>query len=182
MSSEWTIDGFLSLTGWPDPGSTRKARMASALRFWSSHSRHQAAQPAYFGDIPAHCFAFQIRSVTTRLCAWMQAINFDHPVEPMLLGATRQLKCFRYPPITPSRAPSGNWYTDPDVPASALALPPGQCAAQAIVVAKPVMALRSRAGDVIVDWSMRKATDAYWYRKGGGVQYFVADPRYLTSN
>jgi hypothetical protein len=125
-------------------------------------------------------FAFKVGGKVTKLTSAMQVINFNHSVTILQMAQGKRLRRYGKRGEPRGRPATGLWYTEWDVPASALALPPDQTAPYGYEVVVPVTVLASTAGDMLVDWNLR--TDGadplvqgvdYHYRSGGGVQYVI---------
>ncbi len=169
------VEQFLRQSGFPDPGVQRGQRLAEAIAYLHSEVPDLLPLAADNEDVGVNPFAFRINGRVTNLCAWVQAINLDMPVRRITVQEGTRLRMYKWPGFRRGSPPRGHWATTPDTPHSAVALPPGQSAAHGYVVTRPFSSLRSHAGDVLVDWSMRAPTDPYWYRQGGGVQFFIPD-------
>ncbi len=182
------LDRFLQEAKWPAPADDAVAtRMETALEFFQKNLGAwcdlplDANNPGYqrhgFGP-----WSFKIGGKVTNLTSSMQAINFECEVHPRTLAAGRVLRRYALP--KEPKEPTGIWYTDPEVSARKLALPPQQTVPQDFKLAQMTEVLASTAGDMLVDWRMQagpgqtlkrgRHKDAdYDYRKAGGVQYVV---------
>lgn len=109
-----TLDDFLTATGWPKPSPIHRARMKQVFEYLQrvvgpaelnvseADSRHGAGP-----------WACKIDGRATRLCNFMQAINFDEPVDPHFqLKKDMTLKCFRESHGLRGAPASGNWYAE----------------------------------------------------------------------
>lgn len=180
------LDQFLQQTGWPEPDTIQMAlRMEEALRFFETYLKGWINLPlaefdrgyARFGDNP---YAFRWNDKVTKLTSAMQGINFNCPVMVIPLKVGDRLRRYSRSNEKYGEAVRGLWYTKPHVPASILALPPGQNTAYSCEVTCQTNVLESTAGDMLVDWGMddtmkrqpKRGRD-YHYRRGGGLQYTI---------
>lgn len=171
------IEAFIKASEWPTPEPEQLPRMRAAYDYFLRNVDHQyLARPVDDPAIGANPFAFKINGRVPNISAWMQAIDFDHPVNPhRIVCIGDRLKAFRDADTSHGSLPCGNWYTVLSTPHSRVALPPGQTAEHEYVAGIGFNCLESVAGDVLVDWTMRKPSDPYWYRHGGGAQLFIVN-------
>ncbi len=182
----YLLQEFLRKTGWPPPrDGTVAQRMQTAVSFFHEHLGGRIDLPLDATDrgYQTHGFnpfAFTVGGKVTKLTSAMQGINFNHPVTILQMARGKRLRRYGKPGEPRGRPAIGLWYTEWDVPASALALAPDQTAPYGYEVVAPVAVLASTAGDMLVDWNLR--TDGadllvqgvdYHYRSGGRVQYVI---------
>lgn len=159
--------------------------MQTALAFFHKHlagwvNRPLDATDRGYRTHGLNPFGFKVAGKVTKLTSAMQGINFNHPVQEVLLPKGRYVRRYGKPGEPRGAPAAGLWYTERDVPASALALPPDQTVAYGYEVVADVNALSSTAGDMLVDWGMDQDASRtptrgvdYHYRSGGGVQYVI---------
>lgn len=184
----YLLQQFLDRTGWPPPRDTEvAARMQTALAFLQAHLSGWVDLPLDATDRGYrkhgfNPFAFKIQGKVTKLIGAMQAIDFNWPVQNIELAPPKRVRRYGKAGEPRGQPAAGLWFTDPDVPAARLALPPDQNVPYGYEVVTRAPALSSIAGDLLVDWNMdpdlkRPPTQGidYHYRSGGGVQYVVAN-------
>ncbi len=171
------LDALLKSAGWSPQNDVHRDRMHAAFRFIMERFErgyvHGPADSLEYGPGP---WAFTIGGRTPRWLSWLQAIDFDAYVGTLPIVPGNLLFNYR----APGEGPGGNWYCDERTPSSRLALKPNQTAKHRYVITGYATALKSTAGDIMVDWNMTPRNGAkptlnvdYWYRKGGGTQYLV---------
>jgi hypothetical protein len=182
----YLLQQFLKDTGWPSPRDPQVAvRMQVALEFFHRQLAAWINLPldatdkgyARFGSNP---FAFKINGRVTKLMGGMQGINFNFPVESIGLAEGHEVRRYGKRGELRGKPATGLWYTEKDVPADRLALPPEQATPYSYKVIAAVSVLASTAGDMLVDWNMNPALQRqptvgidYHYRHGGGLQYVI---------
>jgi hypothetical protein len=185
-SYPYLLQEFLRQTGWPPPRDDAAAhRIQTALSFFHAHLQVWIKLPLDASDRGYRThgpnpYAFAVGGRVTKLTGAMQGINFNQPVTTFSMVVGRKVRRYGKPGEPRGCPAPGLWYTDPQVPASALALPPDQLSPYGYEVISPVSVLASTAGDMLVDWNMKLAPSAqpvrgvdYHYRSGSGVQYVI---------
>jgi hypothetical protein len=180
------VQQFLNDAGWPAPHDPRTiAHMQTALTFFRAFFPKWINSPLDAKNLGYQKFGFNPFQLTsdgkpTNLTAAMQAIDFNQPVQRIELPKGKYLRRYGRPGEPRGRPPLGIWYTEKDVPASRLALPPDQSAPYGYELTVNAPALSCVAGDMLVDWNInpglsRAPTQGvdYHYRAGGGLQYVV---------
>ncbi len=169
------IEKFLRETGFPDPGPERAGNLLTALLYFHQHASDQIYQPSDRPEIGPSPWSFKTGGRVTNLCAWIQAINLERAVTRRKLMPGEKLRMFKYPSFKQGSPARGSWATTPGTPARLLALPVGQHVPHDYDVVRSIDSLESFAGDMLVDWRMKDNSSKYWYRHGGGVQFFIPD-------
>lgn len=169
------VEHFLRDTGFPDPGPERARNLLTALLYFHQHASDRVHQPSDRPEIGPSPWSFASGGRVTNLSAWIQAINLERAVTRRTLMPGEKLRMFKYPSFKQGGPARGSWATTADTPARDLALPVGQHVPHDYEVARPIHSLESIAGDMLVDWRMKDKTSKYWYRHGGGVQFFIPD-------
>jgi hypothetical protein len=168
--------------GWWPRTETHRQRMREAFGFIVT--RFPVAYVGGRADTREHgpsAMSLSIRGEVPVWLSWMQAINYDYPVEVVMLSPAQHPRLINY--RAPGDAPGGNWYAADGTPAHALAIKPSQTRKMIYELRAPgATALRSTAGDIVVDWGMQVARGApprqgrdYHYRHGGGQQFLISN-------
>jgi len=181
----YLLEKFLRDTNWPEPNIQVLLRMDIALKFFHKHlsgwvDRPVAATDRGYQVHGANPLGIKSRGIVTKLTAAMQAIDFNHSVQDIVLPCGKKVRRYGNSKERRGEPANGLWYTEKDQEASTLALPPDQTVAflYEVIVAAP--ALESTAGDMLVDWGMNPKLPGkptvgvdYHYRSGGGIQYTI---------
>ncbi|MCG3123740.1 MAG: hypothetical protein GIKADHBN_02161 [Phycisphaerales bacterium] len=178
------LDEFLSMTGWPPPlDDIVRARMAKALGYFQDRvqPKSELGEPCSFVErFGPTALNLKINGRITRLCAWMQSIDFRYHVNPdFQVPNGYHLKAFRVPPepgkrTYRSRAEKkngrhlGEYYTFESARVDGLGLPSDQSFPRIFRATTAFTCLRTTVADAYISWRAEGG-----YSSGGGNQLII---------
>jgi hypothetical protein len=165
---DFTIDEIIQYTGWVVPSPTYKENMRLALQYLQQVVPRSILRE----QDDAGPWNLRINGTKIKLLNWMQAMDFNAPVNPQrLINKGDPLIAYKEPSTRPGRV-SGNWYAFSSTRPGEVGIHSTQTRLHKFKARVGFVCMQSKASDAFVGWVRDMPAE---YRHGGAQQFFIWD-------